>query len=123
LKTGAEVHAEIDALVPNEEGGIVGYSEQHMWTHKSGLTRLPYFDDLLLPHNIDVIHTEKNIVEALWATLMDTDKSKDNPKARVDLVMLCDRLEQNMRPSTNGKNWKRPKANFVLKPEQRREVL
>ena len=34
-----------------------------MWTHKSGLTRLPYFDDLLLPHNIDVMHTEKNIAE------------------------------------------------------------
>jgi hypothetical protein len=104
LKTGAEVHAQIDALVPNEEGGFVGYGEQHMWTHKSGLTRLPYFDDLLLPHNIDVMHTEKNIAEALWATLMDTDKSKDNPKARVDLAMLCDRPQQEMRPPANGKN-------------------
>jgi hypothetical protein len=104
LKTGAEVHVEIDALVPNEEGGFVGYGEQHMWTHKSGLTRLPYFDDLLLPHNINVMHTEKNITEALWATLMDTDKSKDNPKDRVDLAMLCDRPEQNMWPPTNGKN-------------------
>jgi hypothetical protein len=41
-----------------------------MWTHKSVLTRLPYYDDLLLPHNIDVIHTEKNVAEALWATIM-----------------------------------------------------
>jgi hypothetical protein len=65
LKTYAEVHAEIDALVPNEEGGFVGYDEQHMWTHKFSLTRLPYFDGLLLPHNIDVMHTEKNIAEAL----------------------------------------------------------
>jgi hypothetical protein len=30
-----------------------------------GLTRLPYFKDLLLPHNIDVMHTEKNVTEAL----------------------------------------------------------
>jgi hypothetical protein len=37
----------------------VGYGEEHMWTHKSGLMRLPYFDDLLLPHNIDVMHTKK----------------------------------------------------------------
>jgi hypothetical protein len=36
-----------------------------MWTHKSGLERLLYFDDLLLPHNIDVMHTEKNVAEAL----------------------------------------------------------
>ena len=35
-----------------------------MWTHKSGLERLPYFDDLLLPHNIDVMHTEK--MSILW---------------------------------------------------------
>jgi hypothetical protein len=94
LKTGVEVHAQIDALVPNEEGGFVGYGEQHMWIYKSGLTRLPYFNDLLLPHNIDVMHTEKNIAEALWETLMDTDKSKNNPKARVDLAMLCDRPQQ-----------------------------
>ena len=69
LRTRAEVHAQIDALMPNEDGGFVGCGEQHMWTHKSGLTRLPYFDDLLLPHNIDVMHTEKNITEALWAML------------------------------------------------------
>jgi hypothetical protein len=28
-----------------------------------------------------------------------------------------------MRPLANNKNWKRPKANFFLKPKQRREVL
>ena len=103
MMTGAEVHAQIDALVANQEGGFVGYGEQHMWTHKSGLTRLPYFDDLLLPHNIDVMHTEKNIAEALWATLMDTEKSKDNPKARVDLATLYDRPNQEMQPPSRGK--------------------
>ena len=94
-----------------------------MWTHKSGLTRLPYFDDLLLPHNIDVMHTEKNIAEALWATLMDTDKSKDNPKARVDLATLCDRPNLEIRPPATGKQWRRPRAPYVLKIDQRREVL
>jgi hypothetical protein len=98
MMTGADVHAQIDALVANEEGGgFVGYGEQHIWTNKSGLTRLPYFDDLLLPHTIDVMHTEKNVAKALWATLMDIpDKSKDNPKARVDLAALCDRPKQEM---------------------------
>ena len=103
MMTGAEVHAQIDALVPNKEGGFVGYGEQHMWTHISGMTRLPYFDDLLLPHNIDIMHTEKNVAEALWATLMDTEKSKDNPKARVDLATLCDRSNQEMQPPSRGK--------------------
>jgi hypothetical protein len=67
----------------------VGYGEQHMWTYKSGLTRLPYYDDLLLPHNIDVMHTEKNVAEALWTTIMDIpDKSKDNVKVTVDLAAV-----------------------------------
>ena len=80
----------------------MGYGEEHMWTHKSGLTRLPYFDDLL-PHNIDVMHTEKNIAEARWGTLMNTDKSKDNVKDRVDLATLCDRPNQAMQPPS-GRN-------------------
>jgi hypothetical protein len=64
--TGAKVHAQIDALVVNPKGsGFVRYGEEHMWTDKSGLTRLPYFDDLLLPHNIDVMHAKKNVTEAL----------------------------------------------------------
>jgi hypothetical protein len=112
LRNGQEVCAQIEALVPNEDGGFVGYGEQHMWTHKSGLTRLSYFDDLLLPHNIDVMHTEKNITEALWATLMDTDKSKDNPKARVDLVTLCDRPNLEIQHPRTGKQWRRPKAHM-----------
>jgi hypothetical protein len=122
--TGAESHQQIDGLVANVEGGLVGYGEQHMWTHKSGLTQLPYYDDLLLPHNIDVLHTGKNVDEALWATIMDIpDKSKDNVKARVDLAMLCDRPNQEMKPPSGGKTWRRPKANFVLSRAQRKEVL
>jgi hypothetical protein len=49
--TRAEIRQQIDGLVANTEGGFVGYGEQHMWTHKSGLTRLPYYDDLLLPRD------------------------------------------------------------------------
>jgi hypothetical protein len=124
MMTGAEVREQIDGLVANPEGGFVGYGEQHMWTHKSGLTRLPYYDDLLLPHNIDVMHTEKNVAEALWATIMEIpDKSKDNVKARVDLAELCDRPNQEMKPPSGGKTWRRPKADFVLSRAQRKEVL
>ena len=47
--------------------------------------------DLLLPHNIDMMHSEKNVVQALFGTIMDiSDKTKDNVKARVDQETLCD---------------------------------
>jgi len=72
MSTCVEIHAQIDALVFNKKDGkFKGYGEQHMWTHRSSLTRLPYYDDLLVPHHIDVMHTEKNVIEALWATMMD----------------------------------------------------
>jgi len=54
---------------------------------------------------------------------METEKSKDNPKARVDLAELCDRPHQEMRAPRGGKTWKRPKVDFGLTPRQRREVL
>jgi hypothetical protein len=119
--TGAEVRAEIEALKDDKEkGGFIGYGEKHQWTHKSGLTRLPYFNDLLLPHNIDVMHTEKNITEVLFATLMDIpNKSKDNIKARLDLAMMYDRPKQVMKPPAPGMKWRRTPVNFVLKKDSR----
>ena len=36
MMTGAAVHAQLDALEVNkQEGGFVGYGEQHAWTQKS----------------------------------------------------------------------------------------
>jgi ethanolamine utilization protein EutQ (cupin superfamily) len=113
--TGSEIRLQIDGLVANTEGSFVGYGEQHMWTHKSGLTWLPYYDNLLLPHNIDVMHTER-MLSRHFGTIMDIpDKSKDNIKVRVDLAALCDRPNQEMKPPRGGKTWRRPKADFVLR--------
>lgn len=80
--------------------------------------------DILLPHNIDVMHTEKNIGEASFGTIMDlADKTKDNVKARVDQSRLCDRPKMNIPPPKDGKTFKKPKAPYVLTRAQRREVL
>jgi hypothetical protein len=77
MMTSVVVHAQIDALEVNqEEGGFLGYGEQHALTHKSRLLSLPYFDDLLLSHNIDVMHTEKNVAETLWGTIMDAKRQR-----------------------------------------------
>lgn len=77
-------------------------------THVSGLWKLPYFTKLLLPHNIDVMHNERNIAEAIWNTLFDVpDKTKDNAKARQDLANICNRPSQHLKLKANGK-WDRP---------------
>jgi hypothetical protein len=50
------------------------------------------------------------------------DKSKDNVKARVDQEVLYDRPKLAMKKPVAGKIWSWPKADFVLKRDQRKEV-
>jgi hypothetical protein len=70
------------------------------------------------------MHTDKNVTEALWATLMDIpEKTKDNPKARVDLATLCDRPKLQMLPLRDDKPWKKPKADYVLEKKHRTEAI
>ena len=126
LMTGREIKAELEALVPNPDGnGFVGYGETHQWTHIPCFWKLlPYMEDVELPHNIDVMHTEKNIAEALYSSIMETEKTKDNVKARIDQEELCDRPKLNMQPpGVNGSRWSKPKAPFCPTRAERREIL
>jgi hypothetical protein len=56
----------------------------------------------------------------MWIIL---DKSKDNVNARVDLGALCDRPNQEIKPHSGGKTWRRPMVDFVLRRAQWKEVL
>ena len=102
----------------------MGYGETHQWTHIPCLWKLPYFPDLELPHNIDVMHTEKNIGEALWSTIMDTEKSKDNIKARIDQQEWCDRPKLDMKPpGAKGPKWSKKKVPFCPSRAERSPAL
>ncbi|XP_057803224.1 uncharacterized protein LOC131018523 [Salvia miltiorrhiza] len=56
---------------------------------KSIFFELPYWKDNVVRHNLDFMHTEKNICESICATLLGLDgKSKDNLKSRLDLEAM-----------------------------------
>ncbi|KAI3469973.1 hypothetical protein Pfo_026636 [Paulownia fortunei] len=56
------------------------------WVKKSIFFELKYWSDLKLRHNLDVMHIEKNICDAVVGTLLSIDgKSKDTVKARLDI--------------------------------------
>ena len=97
---GKVVDDELRALEPAEPGSahqFEGYGVTHNWTHVAALTKLEYYKDLELPHNIDMMHTEKNVGESLFHTVLNIPgKSKDNVKARVDVQKLCDRKKLHM---------------------------
>ena len=122
---GSAVKAELGALTKSD-GGFVGYGETHNWTHEAALTKLEYYKDLKLPHNIDVMHTVKNIGESIFHTCLNIPgkKTRDNVKARVDLELLCDREKLHMRPPTGRrKNWFKPHAPFCLDSIQKKEAF
>jgi hypothetical protein len=118
--SGLEIADMLDNLVLNKEGnGFVGYGNDHNWTHKCALWELLYAKVLILMHNIDIMHQERNIGESILSTCKSfTDKTKDNHKARKDLALLCNRPSLELK-SHGGK----PLAPFCLKARDRKDVL
>lgn len=60
-----------------------------LWKKKSIFFRLPYWKDLLLRHNFDIMHIEKNVCDNIVNTILGIDgKSKDNLNSRYDVKDL-----------------------------------
>jgi hypothetical protein len=82
-----------------------------------------YTKALILPHNINLTHQERNVAESIISTCLDvTSFTKDNMNAWKDLAALYDRSSLEAKPSARG-NLKRPKAPYYLKLIERKEVL
>ncbi|KAL5581544.1 hypothetical protein UlMin_013986 [Ulmus minor] len=72
------------------------------WRKKSIFYELPYWADIELKHNLDVMHIEKNVCDSLLGTLLaDPHKSKDTDNARRDLAKLGIRHELHLFKDSN----------------------
>ena len=68
---------------------------------------------LILPHNIDLMHQERNVAESIISMCFDfTGLTKDNMNARKDLANLCDRPQHEVRLNASD-NESRPRAPYV----------
>lgn len=95
----------------------------HNWTHINYFRQLSYFQKLKLPHNIDLMHNEMNMGQAIWNTCFDIpDKTKDNVKARLDVAEICNRPLLNLVQKPNGK-WVKPRAPFCISKEDKAVTL
>jgi len=89
------------------------------WKKVSIFFQLPYWSSLLIRHNIDVMHTEKNVCDNILNTLLGMDgKSKDNLSARFDLQDMKIRPELHPR-KINDSEWEIPKAIFNLNNDEK----
>ncbi|MFS8034398.1 hypothetical protein Hanom_Chr17g01580711 [Helianthus anomalus] len=92
-------------------------SDELNWSKKSILFELPYWSKLLVRHNLDVMHIEKNVCDNIVGTLLnDLVKSKDTTKACLDLEDLNIRKEQWLK-ERNGR-FEKPHANFTLTKDE-----
>ena len=92
------------------------------WTKKSIFFKLPYFKTLLLRHNLDVMHIEKNVCDCIIETILDIKgKTKDNNNSRLDLKEM--NLKPHLHPVEDGDKLVMPQAPYVLPPEAKRSVL
>ncbi|XP_057986602.1 uncharacterized protein LOC131171152 [Hevea brasiliensis] len=91
------------------------------WRKKSIFFQLPYWKTLLIRHNLDVMHIEKNVCDNVLETIMNIKgKTKDNLNSRYDLVSMGIRHE--LHPIVNGNNVCVPMAQYVLSNHEK-EVL
>jgi len=94
----------------------------HNWTKRSIFFELPYWSSLLLRHNVDVMHVEKNVFDNIFYTIMNVKgKTKDTLNARKDLVELNIRKE--LHPISCGNNkFLIPKSIFTLMKDEIKRV-
>ena len=84
-----------------------------IWSRMVSLWKLPYWKFLKLRHNLDVMHIEKNICEALIGTILNIlGKTKDTAKARLDLKDLGIKKELQFRD--DGESCEMPHARYTL---------
>ncbi|XP_074278569.1 uncharacterized protein LOC141602161 [Silene latifolia] len=92
------------------------------WKKKSIFFDLPYWSSLLLRHNLDVMHIEKNVCDNILGTLLDIEgKIKDSIKARHDLKLL--KIMKHLAPKLINGKWHIPPAPYTLSKSQKDKVF
>ncbi|XP_060170851.1 uncharacterized protein LOC132601805 [Lycium barbarum] len=91
------------------------------WRKKSIFFQLPYWKNLMLRHNLDVMHIERNVSDNILSTVMNmVGKTKDTLKSRYDLVDLG--IRQGLHPIEDGDNILLPAACYALSIQEKLKV-
>ncbi|XP_021721360.1 uncharacterized protein LOC110688918 [Chenopodium quinoa] len=119
--SGKEVLQELEHFV-NDFGKTKkpGGGDGH-WKKRSKLFELPYWADFACRHNLDVMHTEKNVFDNVIGILLDIPgKTKDHHKARLDLMEMG--IKPHLHPylSDDGQQLLIPPASFTMGNAEKR---
>ena len=91
------------------------------WRKKSIFFELPYWSSLMLRHNLDVMHIEKNVFDNILGTLLHIEgKTKDHIKARHDLKEL--QIRKDLQPKLIDGKWHIKPASYTLSSLEKDKV-
>lgn len=94
--------------------------EGQCWDRRSCLWDLPYWADLKLRHNLDVMHIEKNICENLLGTFLNIEgKTKDTVSSRLDLEDMGIREDLHLQHNEDEDSFEMPRAWYTMSKEQK----
>ncbi|XP_024010549.1 uncharacterized protein LOC112085889 [Eutrema salsugineum] len=102
----------------SEEEEEIDEEELSRWKKRSIFFNLPYWEELPVRHNLDVMHVERNVAASIISTLLHCGNSKDGLNARKDLQVLGIRKE--LHPKARGKRTYLPAAPWTLSKEEKR---
>ncbi|KAK1617227.1 hypothetical protein QYE76_022744 [Lolium multiflorum] len=89
------------------------------WSRRSCLWDLPYWEDLKLRHNLDVMHIEKNICDNLIGTFMNIQgKTKDTVNSRLDLEDMGIRRDLHLQP-VSADSFEMPQAWYTMSKQEK----
>lgn len=121
--SGQEVWNHVSSLPKSKEGPAslkCLKKEKRGWSRQSIFWELPYWKNLLIRHNLDVMNIENSFFCQLINTIMDVKgHTSDNINARRDLKLYCRRRELELLVETSGVH-SMPRAPFVLDKAQRK---
>ncbi|XP_030505370.2 uncharacterized protein LOC115720357 [Cannabis sativa] len=94
---------------------------KHCYKKKSIFFELEYWEHLLVHHNLDVMHVEKNVCDSVIGTLLNIPrKSKDGIKAREDLAAM--KMRHELAPKPGKGRIYLPPACYTLTKSKKQEL-
>ncbi|XP_048604933.1 uncharacterized protein LOC106422183 [Brassica napus] len=115
---GSDSNTDDESSDSKEEEEAVDEEELSRWKKRSIFFKLPYWEDLPVRHNLDVMHVERNVAASLIATLLHCGKSKDSLNARKDLELLG--IRKDLHPQPRGKRTYIPPAPWSLSSKEKK---
>ena len=107
-----------------EEGDEIEQEEEvhtveSTFKRRSVFFQLEYWEDLLVRHNLDTMHIEKNVFDNIVNTLLQVEnRSKDNVNARKDMKRM--KIREHLHIDETQENPEMPKAPHYMNADQKR---